>query len=267
MSILTISREFGSGGREIGRAVAKLLDYEYADKEKILGDLRAAGEKWEEWGRSLDERCPTIWEKFDWSFRGFGALLQSSILNYALRDRIVIMGRGGNFLLKDIPYALRVRITAPVDARIVRVMDRESVDRETARWLIEKTDNERACFIHSVYGRRWDDPAEYDMTFDTGTQTPDEIAGILKEALVEREKLATGETKRILGMRALAARVKAGIATDPSIFIPTLDVFYEGGSIVLRGVIHNPSEHKRIEEAAKGLAGGMPVKCELHYRR
>ena len=40
MAILTISREFGSGGREIGQAVAKILNYEYINKERLIGDIR-----------------------------------------------------------------------------------------------------------------------------------------------------------------------------------------------------------------------------------
>ena len=36
-------------------------------------------------------------------------------------------------------------------------------NRETAKWLVEKTDHERACFIRSIYGREWDDPNEYDI--------------------------------------------------------------------------------------------------------
>lgn len=53
MAILTVSREFGSGGREIGQAVAKVLNYTYIDKERLLADMRASGKEWEEWGKIL----------------------------------------------------------------------------------------------------------------------------------------------------------------------------------------------------------------------
>jgi len=266
MAILTISREFGSGGREIGQDIAKLLNYEYINKERLLDDIHAAGKEWETYGKHLDEHCPTVWEKYDWSFRGFNALLQSHILHYALNDKVVIMGRGGNFLLKDIPYALRVRITAPIEQRVERIMKRESVDRDTAKWLTERTDNERSCLIHSIYGKKWDDPAEYDMVFDTGIQTVGEITNIVKDALLAKEKLNTAEAKNILGMKTVAAEIKAGILTEPGFFVPTLDVYYDGKNLILRGVIHNPKEHKKIEDKAKEIAGDIPIKCELHYR-
>lgn len=266
MAILTVSREFGSGGREIGRAVAEALNYEYIDKATILSGISAMGGNWAEWGKDFDEHCPTIWEKYDWSFRGFGALIQSLILDHALKDRVVIMGRGGNFLLSDVPHALRIRVVAPLEKRVERIMNRESVDRETAYWLAEKTDRERACIINALYGRQWDEPKEYDRVFDTSGHTLDEITGIVINGLMDKEKFNTREAREILLMRSSAARVKAGIATDPGFFIPTLDVHHDGKFIVLRGTVHNPSEHERIEEAARKLAGGMPIKCEIHYR-
>ena len=267
MAILTISRELGSGGREIGQAVAKVLNYTYIDKERLLGDMRASGKKWEEWGGDLDEHCPTVWEKYDWSFRGFTALLQSLILNYALNDRAVIMGRGGNFLLKDIPYALRIRVVAPIDKRIERIIKRESVDRDTAQWLIEKTDSERSCLIHLLYGKHWDAHTEYDMVYDTGDQTLDEIVNIVKDMLLEKEKFITEEARKLLQIRAIAAKIKAEILVDHGLFIPTLDVYPEGENLILRGVIHSPMEHKTIEDKAKKIGGDIPLKCELHYRK
>jgi cytidylate kinase len=266
MAILTISREFGSGGREVGLMAAKSLNYKYINKEQLLADIHAAGKNWEEYGKNLDEHCPTMWEKYDWSFRGFNALLQSLILHYALDDKVAIMGRGGNFLLKGIPYALRVRITAPIEQRVERIMKRESMDKDTAHWLIEKTDKERACFIHLIYGKHWDSPEEYDMALDGSSKTLDELTAIVKEALLDKDKFKTEEAMNILRMKSLAAKIKAELLTDPSFFIPTLDVIYDGKEIVLRGVIHSPKEHKRIEEKAKELAGEVSIKCELHYR-
>jgi len=267
MAILTIAREFGSGGREIGEGVARLMSYDYVNKERLLEDIEKAGKRWEKWGKDFDEHCPTVWEKFDWSYRGFGALLQSAILEHAAKDNVVIVGRGGNFLLKDIPHALRVLIKAPLEQRVERVMRRDSVDRETAHWLIEKTDSERACLIHSIYGTKWDDPGEYDMLFDTGAETVGEIISVIKDALLERDRQKTPEAKKLLDMRALAAKVKAAIATDPSFFIPVLDVLAEGEEIVVRGVVHKPKELKRLEEKAGEIAAPAPVRFELHYRK
>lgn len=266
MAILTVSREFGSGGQEIGQAVASLNGYEYIDKQKIMSDISRAGHKWEEWSRELDESRPSIWERFDWSFRGFGALIQSVILEYAARDNVVIMGRGGNWVLKGVPHALRIHVVAPMEVRVERIMARDAVDMATARWLAEKTDRERSGFCNALYGGRWDDPSEYDMVFDTGFQPLEDVVSIVRELLVARERRNTPQARKSLEMKAAAGRIKAGLLTNPRLFIPTLDADYDGSHIVLEGIIHNPREHDKVEREARKLAGDLPILCRLHYR-
>jgi cytidylate kinase len=264
-AVLTISREFGSGGREIGQAVAKELGYNYVDREAIFADIRKDGPKWEQWAEDLDEHCPTVWEKYDWSFRGFSALVQWHILEHAQRGGVVIMGRGGNFVLKGVPHAYRVRVTASLDARVERIVKREGVDRETARWLCEKTDSDRSRFLHAIYGGRWDDPAEYDHVFSVAGQSVDHEVKAVTDALAHR--IVTEEAQAALRLRVAAARVKAGIATDPAFFIPVIDVLPDGDGLVLRGITHTPKENKRIEEAGRLLAGDLRLRFELHYRK
>ena len=54
-------------------------------------------------------------------------------------------------------------------------------------------------------------------------------------------------------MKTVAAEIKAGILTEPGFFVPTLDVYYDGKNLVLRGVIHNPKEHKKMKIKQKRL--------------
>jgi hypothetical protein len=158
-------------------------------------------------------------------------------------------------------------MTAPLEVRIERIMKRESVGKDTARWLAQKTDADRACFLMTIYGKHWDHAAEYDRVYTVNIQAIDETVKDVKDALAERQKKDTGEARKLLEMHALASRVKAGIATNPKFFIPTLDVYYDGTGVILRGVTHTPKEHNRIEEAARELAAGQPIRCELHYRK
>jgi cytidylate kinase len=125
-------------------------------------------------------------------------LNQSHFLNHTLKGNVVIMGRGGNFLLKNFPFVLKVRTRAPIDRRIERVMEKEGINTENARYLIEKADSEMAKAVYLIYGRAWDDPQEYDMVFDTSKQGQDEIVSILKTTLVEKDKYKTPEALQAL---------------------------------------------------------------------
>uniref|UniRef100_A0A7V4G6U1 Cytidylate kinase-like family protein n=1 Tax=Desulfobacca acetoxidans TaxID=60893 RepID=A0A7V4G6U1_9BACT len=266
MAILTISREYGAGGRDIGRLVAERLHYEYVDKEKLFRDLDAAGGRWGRVAREVDEVCPTLWERHDWQYRGYVARLEALILEYAARDRVVLIGRGSNILLKDVPFCLKVRLVAPLEVRIERIMVRDSLDREAAARLIHQVDHERQCYITATYGRTWEDEKLYDLILNTGTLTFAGTADLLIRELQQKDALATPEARAHLQDLALAATLKAKLATDPRLFIPTLEVHWEGDTLVVAGIIHTPKEKLLVEELSRQAAGTRPLRFALHYR-
>lgn len=266
MAILTISREFGSGGREIGRQVAERLGYRYVDKELLYQDLEKAGTRWGKAARELDEVCPTVWERFDWQYRGYLALVESLILDYAAGDKVVIIGRGGSFLLAKIPFCLRVRLVAPLEVRIERIMERERLSRAAAQRLIVQVDGERACFVKANYDTEWDAERFYEMTLNTGSLTTSQVVDILVESLGEKDRLATTQAWVELEGLALAYRLKARVATDPRLLVPTLEVALKEGTIVVSGIIHTPKEAHLIQEIAREVCGDTVVKLDLHHR-
>jgi hypothetical protein len=266
MAILTISREYGSGGREIGRLVAGQLGYAYEDRVTLLAALRAADPSWERFGDEYDEHTPTLWERFDWSYRGYAALLQRHLLEAAASDRVVIVGRGGVFLLAGVPTALHVRVVAPLAARIERIVRREHADHDSVRSLIERVDRERAGFIRAIYHRSWDDPTGFDMICDTSLLDPAAIVADIVARLAVRDRANREAAARAIGRRLAAARVRAALFTDRQLQLPTLTVGEEGDGILVHAIVHRPEDKLRIQEAACAHAGEHPVRFDLHYR-
>ncbi len=119
MAILSISSEYGTGALRIGHAIEEQLGYEYIPLRGSFGG-RASGKKWERLAAKYSVDPSDIWEGND--FVAFMALVQSVILGHAMRDNVVILARGSNFLLKGVPHALRVRFTAPLEERIAMVV-------------------------------------------------------------------------------------------------------------------------------------------------
>ena len=266
MAIVTISRETGTDGEKIGRAVASKLGYEYFDKKAIFRDLEEHGEEWARWGKEMDDHCPTVWERFDRSFAGVVALVEDRIFQHALRDNVVIMGRGGNWLLRDVPYALRARIKGPIEERIRRVCEREDVNREAAERMIESSDHERSCYVRNVYRRDISDSGDYDLVLNVGDVRFDEVVALIVDEIPARDKQATVEARENLRRMAAAAKVKAEISADFRTFVPTLEVFHDGTAIVVRGVVHSKEGLERVREIATRTAGPEKVRIELHYR-
>ena len=266
MAMLTLSRQYGSGGREIGRTIAARLGYAYEDRVTLLAGLRAANPAWERFGDEYDERKPTVWERFDWSYRGYAALMQRHLLEAAAADRVVIVGRGGAFLLAGVPTALHVRIVAPLASRIERIMRREHADDGSVRALIERVDRQRADFVRAIYGRAWDDPTAYDRTCDTSRLGPEAIVAEILAHLAERDRADREATRRLLGLRLAAARVRAALFTDHRLQLPTLEVREEGEGLLVRGVLHHPEQLALIQEHSGAHAGNYPVRTDLSYR-
>jgi cytidylate kinase len=267
MAVLTLSREHQNGCVEIGQAVAQELNYEFVDRHSIYANLRAIGEKWGKMAEELDEECPTLWERYDMEYRRFIALIEATIYKVAVKDQAVILGRGSAFLLHDLPQVLKVRLFAPLETRISRRMAQYQEVRKTALAFIEKTDKSRSGYIQAIYGKQLRDSENYDLIYNTGIQTYDQVARNLVEVLKEWDQRATPESRRQFNERALAAEAKARILIHPEVFVPTLEVFSDGKEIVIRGVVHSPKENQIIREIVHQAVDPHPIRYELHYRK
>lgn len=266
MAVVTISRDLGSGGSEVGRELADTVGYRYLNHEGILTRVKAVGAKWEKWAQDFDEHSPRLWEKYDWSYRGYIALMQSIIMEEAVLDRVVVIGRGANYLLRGTPFVLSVRIVAPVAGRASRLSQRESIDRDSARLLIERTDRERSGFLYMVYGRNGKSTEDYDLSFDSGSTSLPEILTSIQTHMPGKDSLRDEPSRRTLQMKTLAARIKARLLTGLPFFLATLEVTWDGDCITVRSVVRL-RERERVENEAKSLAGDTPIKFELRYRQ
>jgi len=266
MAILAISREYGAGGRDIGRQVAQRLSYAYVDKERLFQELDQWGKRWGQTARELDEVCPTLWERHDWQYRGYLAALEALIFAYAAADRVVLIGRGAYLLLQEVPFCLKVRLVAPLEVRVERIMVRESLDRGRAQELIARVDRDRECYLQANYGKDWDDRSNYDLILNTGSLSYGQVADLLSKELAAKDQFATPAAKARLADQALARRLQAKIATDSRIMAPTIAVQAVDGTIVVSGVIHNPKELALIQEIAREVCGGRELRFDLKHR-
>src|SRR5215831_12464607 len=117
MAVVTISSEMGSGAPEIGRALAQRLDFRFIDREVITEAARRYGLH-EAKLADLDERKPSLFQRLDVETRRYILGTQAALCEFAEADNVVLMGRGGQWLLRGVPHVLRVRIIAPFEQRV-----------------------------------------------------------------------------------------------------------------------------------------------------
>jgi cytidylate kinase len=169
MSVITISREFGSGGIYIAQQTAQVLGFHFADKKVIgtvLGQYGLA-----EFDNEYDS-LPGFWDRFDthrMERRDLMAdMLNRAILALAHHGNIVILGRCGFAVLRGYADVLNVRLQAPVENRIQRVRERQKMTEPgQAEAAVKEGDRVRSSFIETFYGVSWDSARAFDLVLDT----------------------------------------------------------------------------------------------------
>jgi cytidylate kinase len=261
MSIVAISREMGSGGYEIAAAVAKALSYEYIDREILLHAARTH-EVPEEKIVDVADRHLTLWERFDEEKRRYLIFIEAAYYNFAEKGNVVTAGRGGPFFLRGVSHALRVRITAPVEVRIRRVMVREALDHRAAASKVRSYDREMAARIDYLFGLDWRNPENYDMVINTAGDAWDFYADLLVAAARHARFVPTPDSAERIRSLSLAAQVRAAIARDPVTKNINVEVVAEGGRVALKGVVFSPTMMDAAAEVARRVSGVREVSCE-----
>lgn len=207
-TIVAISRQFGSGGARIGRAVAQRLGFQYADRE-ILAEAAKALQLEPTDLEPLEEHTAGFWTRVGLMFAQgspdtpfmppalpavtesqLAALEQEIVRTIAARGNVVIVGRGAAHVLTHEPGLLRVYLHAPLDARIALSMEEYGfAGRDEALAVLRESDQARARFAHGLTGRDWCDATLYDVCLDTASVGLDRAADVLVD-LVQRPPAA-----------------------------------------------------------------------------
>lgn len=189
MPVVTIARETGAGGADVGALLAARLGVELVDGSLIdkvavrlqLTREEVAGE--DEHPRSLLERLVRGLALAQGPIGVDGSLAPAVprdphdavvtltarvIAEVARSGDAVIVGRGGAFVLADLPGVVHVFLCAPVDVRVRRLVPLWDVDETTARRRLLADDARRRAYVREVHGGEWRDPLNYDLAIDTG---------------------------------------------------------------------------------------------------
>ncbi|NTU88806.1 MAG: cytidylate kinase-like family protein [Actinobacteria bacterium] len=201
-TIIVISRQYGSGGRDVGKNLAQDLGIAYYDKALIARAAQESGLSEE----FFEKEGEAVYNPFTYLFsyvssgagikedalpvadRGF--LIQSKVIKgIAANESCVIIGRCADYILEGVEDFLNVFIHADFETRIARVMERNDItDRDVAITRVKKTDKNRATYYQHYTDKRWGLAANYDTSISTSSFGVDGAVELIKQCL-EIEKL------------------------------------------------------------------------------
>lgn len=209
MAVITISRQFGSGGTEIALRVCELLGYRFMDKEIIAHAVEEVGltsgevvtftEHHSKMRMFVDRLLypgPNVVAEI--AVRGMGDgketvaveeldkaealnLVRSAIHAGYKNGDAVILGRGGQAILQDLPGVLHVRIVAPMKDRVLRIQERAHVDMERAHQLALRRDKKRLEYLRDLFGVDINEPTLYHLVINTGKLEIEDAAQVISQ--------------------------------------------------------------------------------------
>ena len=179
--VITVGRQYGSGGREIGTMLAEKLGIAYYD-DMLLKEAAKESGLCEDLFHSFDERPRSFlysiaMDPYSFSMNSVTArgnieqqvylATYDTIKKLADKGPCVLIGRCADYALKDRDDVINIFITAPLENRIERVARRNDISLEEAKDRIKKTDKSRASYYNYYSSKDWGEAKSYDLCIDS----------------------------------------------------------------------------------------------------
>ena len=202
--ILTIGRQFGSGGREIGKKLAKALGIGSYDKELIAAAARESGlcrevfEKADERASSGLSYAFTMGYPYVGMFMPYNDVLSNdelfriqsdAIRNLAAKESCVMVGRCADYILRDDPACLSFFIHNRPEIRVQRIVESMHLSVEQAKNLMAKTDKGRASYYNYYTNKTWGAAESYNFSIDASVLGIDETVEFIKSFVEKRQEM------------------------------------------------------------------------------
>jgi len=264
MPLVAMTREMGSLGKDVAAGVAarsnrKVVYHEII--EPIASKMRLRKSHVE---RFLDGRAG-LWEKLTTDKTSLSIFTADETFRF-LRDGStgVIRGWGAVHLLRNIPHVVRVRVCAPLETRITRMMERLATDnRETVENEIQMSEEAHTAITKRHFGVNWRDPELYDLVLCTERlsvdECVDEIDGMMKRKCFQE----TDDSVRMVDDLATEWAVRSALRRDERTARTHITIECNRGTVRLLGVVDTQSEANGAGEVAAHVEGVKQVDNQL----
>ena len=189
--IITIGREFGAGGSDLGRRLARELGIAYYDRDIILRTAKASAHLSPEQVRQWDERVPREFGFTQSLFNFYSRPLSEELWNaqvkaireLANKESCVIVGRNDDYILKEYDHCLRVFVHADRSWRLLRIRkEMPDVPLSVLESDMDTADRARRAYCEKMTGRTYGDSRNYDLTLCISSLGFEKAYQLLKEA-------------------------------------------------------------------------------------
>lgn len=198
MPIITISRGTLSGGRKTAECLAETLGYPSVGREILQEAAEKLGVSAEDVSERL-EAPPSLFARLTEERKRYLLAVQTALAEYSVTGDLVYHGLAGQFLLKDLPGVLAVRLIAPLEMRIQALMSaHHRMSRKAAEEFIQNVDDERRRWVRLMYSADVEDASLYDLTVNLESISLETACVVIAEAAKQPQLEITADVKRKL---------------------------------------------------------------------
>ena len=264
MPMIAMTREMGSLGKDVAAGVAgrtgrRVVYHEII--EPIASKMRLRKSHVE---RFLDGKSG-IWERLTTDKTSLSIFTADETFKF-LRDQStgVIRGWGAAHLLRNIPHVIRVRVCAPLETRIARMMERLGTDnRETVENEIQLSEEAHSAITKRHFGVNWRDPELYDLVLSTERLSVDECVEEVEAMMKKKCFQETPESVRLAHNLSLEWSVRSALRRDPRTAATSFTVECQEGLVSLAGMVDTQAEASAAAELAAAVEGVSGVRNQL----
>ena len=195
---VTITRQYGQGGHDLGKALATALGIGFYDKELISLAARESGIAPEVFEKADERPANSLLYSLSVGLYNYGNGLSSPMDDLPVNDKLyllqhkiikekaesesfVIVGRCADYILKDYPGVVKVFIYADIESRIRRAISRHDIEPARAKQAIIKTDKNRANYYSFYSGQKWGQVENYDLCINTTKLSVDQAVKLITD--------------------------------------------------------------------------------------
>ena len=259
MTIVVMTREMGTLGKDVAREFARRMNFNvihhelvrergerstYNDESDVYRFLEGSEEEIDEWrnNRARD-----------------GYLTKAEVLEIARDGDVLIRGWGAARLLKSVPNVLSVRVCAPMDFRVKVMKERLGVDAQAARREIERNDAAHGRTFLRFFQDDWRNPEHYDLVLNTEHVDPSTCAQILLDAARATSFSESEDMRRVLDNMLLAEKINEALRGEGLTGNNGEHIYVSvnGEDVRLYGVVKDGGKRSRAEDV---LCDGFGIK-------
>jgi len=235
MPIVTISRGTLSGGEALAHYLSEKSGYPTVSREVIKDAASLYGISESDISRQLLRKPKVIERLLGEKRRLYLIALQSALVERDLKGSFIYHGHAGHLLLQEVPNVLKVRLVAPLEYRVKKVIEKNKLTQEDAIKYIEKVDEQRREWTKFLYNVDWTDPSLYDIVINLENFTLDTAGSMIMYALNQPEFKDTPEKHKIIENFALSCQIKAKLALNERTKGIDLEVETDEGKARIQG--------------------------------